>query len=80
MNKREKNYMWITINVIFVDKECSLLRTKKEKIDCDLCPPECEMYRILSNREHFASHRIQNGTEMINYWSRVTSPNGVASH
>ena len=55
--------------------------TKKEKTDLDLRAPECEMDRILSNREHFASHRIQNGTEMIKHclvegnvtqWSRLS--------
>ena len=38
MNKREKNYMWITINVIFVDKECSLLSTNKKRKDWSWSP------------------------------------------
>ena len=68
------SFLWIK-NAAFI-----YLSTNKKTIDHDLwAPPECEMYRILSNREHLASHRIQNGTEMINYWMRTTSPNGVAS-
>ena len=91
MKKREKNNIAtrFTVNVILVDKdkECSLYlpqRQQQKRKDWSWSlgsghPPECEMDRILSNREHFASHRLQNGTEMIKHWSRVTSPNGVAS-
>ena len=70
-------FLWIKIkNAAFIYLSAN---NKKEKIDRDLWPPECEMDRILSNREHFASHRIQNGTEMTNCWMRATLPNGVAS-
>ena len=88
MNKREKNNIatWFTVNVILVDKdkECSLYLPQRQQqkikhIYRDLRAPECEMDRILSNREHFASHRLQNGTEMTNCWMRATLPNGVAS-
>ena len=87
MNKREKNHIAtrFTVNVILVDKdkECSLYLPQRQQqkikhIYRDLRAPECEMDRILSNRKNFARHRLQNGTEMINCWMRVTSPNWVA--
>ena len=69
------------MSFLWIKNAASSAPTKKEETGLDLwATPECEMDRILSNREHFASHRIQNGTEMIKHWSKVTLPDGVASH